>query len=75
MSNVPQRRRLRTTEAASYLGIGKSTLEKLRLTGLGPIYIKAGPRVVVYDIADLDAWLAARRRASTSETNRWAQTR
>lgn len=66
MNSVPTRH-LRTREAASYLGLGKSTLEKLRLTGLGPVYVKAGPRVVIYDLQDLDAWLATRRRLSTSE--------
>ena len=25
------------------------------------------PRIVVYDVADLDAWLAGRKRRSTSE--------
>lgn len=69
MITVPTRR-LRTRDAAAYLGLGKSTLEKLRLTGLGPVYAKAGPRVVVYDVADLDAWLASRRRLSTSEAGK-----
>lgn len=34
--------------------------------GGGPAYIKLGKRVV-YDTADLDAWLARHRRQSTSE--------
>ena len=29
--------------------------------------MKAGPRIVVYDIEDLDTWLASRRRYSTSD--------
>ena len=60
------RRMLDTLEAATYAGLGKSTLEKLRLYGGGPTYIKVGKRVV-YDISDLDAWLASRRRQSTSQ--------
>ena len=59
--------RLRAEQAAAYLGLSPSTLAKLRMSGDGPPYAKAGPRIVVYDIADLDAWLAARRRRSTSE--------
>lgn len=60
------RRMLDTHEAATYAGLGKSTLDKFRLTGGGPTYIKVGKRVV-YDISDLDAWLASRRRQSTSQ--------
>ncbi len=62
-----QRKMLRTDEAAEYCGSSASTFEKLRLFGGGPRYVKLGRRVV-YDPADLDAWLAANRRASTSDT-------
>ena len=61
------RRLLRAPAAAAYVQLSPSTLAKLRLRGDGPVYSKAGARVVVYDLADLDAWLAARRRRSTSE--------
>lgn len=60
-------RYLRTKEASSYTGIAVPTLEKMRLTGNGPPFIKAG-RLVTYDIADLDAWLASMKRASTSQS-------
>ena len=60
-------RYLRTASAAEYIGLTKSTLEKRRLTGGGPVFSKLG-RTVVYDRADLDAWVAARRRQSTSDT-------
>jgi predicted DNA-binding transcriptional regulator AlpA len=60
------RRMLDTLEAATYAGLGKSTLDKFRLTGGGPTYIKVGKRVV-YDISDLNDWLASRRRQSTSQ--------
>jgi predicted DNA-binding transcriptional regulator AlpA len=59
---------LRTPQAAAYVGLSTSTLEKLRLTGNGPVYQKAGPKIVVYRIEDLDAWLSAHRRTSTSDT-------
>lgn len=58
---------LRTPEAAAYCGSSASTFEKLRLTGGGPRYVKLGRRVV-YDPADLDDWLLANRRVSTSDT-------
>jgi predicted DNA-binding transcriptional regulator AlpA len=60
------KRYLRTPQAADYLQVSKSYLEKLRVAGGGPEYISAG-RVVLYDAASIDAWAAARRRASTSE--------
>jgi predicted DNA-binding transcriptional regulator AlpA len=63
----PTHRRLRTPAAADYLGYSGSTLEKKRLSGDGPPYIKLGG-LVVYDTRDLDAWLNARRATSTSET-------
>jgi predicted DNA-binding transcriptional regulator AlpA len=65
MSNL-QHRRLRTPDAADYLGYAESTLEKKRLTGDGPPFIRLG-RVIVYDTRDLDNWLAGRRARSTSE--------
>jgi predicted DNA-binding transcriptional regulator AlpA len=55
-----------TEEAAEYCRRGQSTLEKLRLTGEGPVFIKAG-RAVRYRKSDLDAWLNSHRRRSTSE--------
>ena len=62
-----QQRVLRTAEAAEFCGSSASTLEKLRLTGGGPVYSKIGRRVV-YRVQDLDVWLAANRRRSTSDT-------
>jgi predicted DNA-binding transcriptional regulator AlpA len=58
---------LRTREAAQYCESSASTFEKLRLRGGGPVYSKIGRRVV-YRVEDLDAWLAANRRVSTSDT-------
>lgn len=58
-------RTLRTDGAARYVGLSVSTLEKLRLTGDGPEYIKLG-RTVLYKPEDLDAWIDGNRRKSTS---------
>jgi hypothetical protein len=46
---------LRVPAAAADLGLGVSTLNKLRLTGGGPRFAKL-TSVVVYDLADLDRW-------------------
>ena len=61
--------RLTTQQAADYLGMSKSTLEKLRVKGGGPRFIKRG-RSVVYLVAHLDAWDEANTRASTSDVGR-----
>ena len=63
------RPKLRAGAAAEYLGLSGSTLSKMRLRGDGPPYSKAGPRIVVYDLGDLDVWLADRKRRSTSEAD------
>src|SRR3954454_23937810 len=67
LAGLSDGRRLRTPEAAAYLGIGESTLEKWRCSGMGPVFERAGTRIVVYRVSDLDAFLAARRVTSTSE--------
>lgn len=56
---------VRVAEAAKHLHLSKSTLDKLRCHGGGPIYFKLG-RTVVYAVSDLDAWMASRRRESTA---------
>jgi predicted DNA-binding transcriptional regulator AlpA len=60
-------KKMRSPEAASYLQMAPSTLAKLRCTNGGPRFSKMGPRLVVYDRADLDAWLANRLCHSTSD--------
>ena len=54
-------------EAASYLRLGESTLAKLFVSGDGPPAMKVG-RSVRYSIADLNEWMTAKRRKSTSDT-------
>ena len=57
---------LNVNEAAERLGLSVSYLNKARLTGGGPAFIKIGARVA-YDPADLVAWLDGQRHNSTSE--------
>ena len=57
---------LTTTQAGTYVGLSRRTLEKMRTAGTGPAYRKHG-RYVRYHIADLDAWSTARRKNSTAE--------
>ncbi|PRH85350.1 DNA-binding protein [Labrys okinawensis] len=66
MSNI------RVNEAAKYVGLSKSSLDKLRCFGGGPRYFKLG-RAVVYSTDDLDIWMNERTRNSTWGANDNAQ--
>ena len=55
-----------TSEAADYVRLKKPTLERFRLTGEGPKFLKLGG-AVRYRRPDLDAWLETRIIRSTSE--------
>jgi Helix-turn-helix domain len=58
---------LDTIQAAAYLGnIKPNTLEGWRVHGIGPRFIKV-QRLVRYRISDLDSYLAAQTRCSTSD--------
>jgi excisionase family DNA binding protein len=57
---------MNTLEAASYVRLGKPTLERFRITGGGPRFAKLG-NSVRYRRCDLDDWLASRLINSTSE--------
>jgi predicted DNA-binding transcriptional regulator AlpA len=58
---------LQTPDAAARLGFAASTLEKLRLTGKGPPYLRLSPRRIVYEADKIDAWARGREFTSTSE--------
>jgi len=55
-------------EAAERLRLSERTLERLRVSGGGPSFVKFGRRVL-YREADLAEWIASRVRTSTSATN------
>lgn len=56
-----------TEQAAEYLGgLKPNTLEGWRIRGEGPTYKKVG-RLVRYSVVDLDAYLEAQTRSSTSQ--------
>ena len=57
---------LTTREAAVYLGLAVSTLNKWRCYGNGPQFLKLG-RVIRYRKDDLDRFLETRMFGSTAE--------
>jgi hypothetical protein len=52
--------------AAKYSGLPDHYLNRLRVKGGGPLFVKVGGRVL-YLPDDLDAWLLAHKRRSTSD--------
>ncbi len=56
-------------EAAKILRLSERSLERFRLSGTGPRFIKAGGRRVLYRMCDIEAWLAERTFSSTSEAH------
>jgi predicted DNA-binding transcriptional regulator AlpA len=53
-------------EVANYVGLATTNLERMRLTGEGPVFAKLG-RSVRYRRADVDNWISSRIVRSTSE--------
>jgi hypothetical protein len=60
------KRLLPVAEAATYVSLSASTLNRLRVSGGGPIYAKLAGKIL-YDIRDLDQWIEDSKRGSTSE--------
>lgn len=57
---------MRESEAAECLGLSKRTLQKWRVAGGGPDFLKFG-RAVRYSVEALEKWLVQSRRRSTSD--------
>ncbi|MCB1551950.1 MAG: helix-turn-helix domain-containing protein [Alphaproteobacteria bacterium] len=60
-----QKRYLSEKQTADYIGLSVKTLQRMRVSGNGMPFIKAGARVL-YDINDLNAYMSARKVQSTS---------
>lgn len=54
---------MNTAEAAAYISKSASWLNKTRMSGSGPVYLKIGG-AVRYLKVDLDAWLSGKRRTA-----------
>jgi len=58
---------LTTVQAAAFLNVAKNTMEKWRLIGGGPAFVRLGRHCIRYLPADLEAFIAKRRGFSTGE--------
>jgi predicted DNA-binding transcriptional regulator AlpA len=54
-------------QAAELVGLSVRTLQRFRVDGRGPRYLKLGRKRVAYSEADIAAWLERCGRESTSE--------
>ncbi|MCB9492244.1 MAG: helix-turn-helix domain-containing protein [Dehalococcoidia bacterium] len=53
----PPLRWLNPRQAATYVHLSLHTLERMRRRGGGPPFHVSGQKKIVYDLADLDAWI------------------
>jgi predicted DNA-binding transcriptional regulator AlpA len=63
---IPLEPLLDEVQVAKLIGRGVATLQKDRVRGTGPRFSKMG-RLVRYRPADVDDWISARARHSTSD--------
>ena len=67
MANDPPRRLLTEVELSKILNVAVATLRRWRWAGHPPRFLKIGA-AVRYDPADIEAYVEAQRRSSTSAT-------
>jgi excisionase family DNA binding protein len=53
-------------EAAELLKLSQRTIERLRVSGLGPRFVRVG-RSIRYRLTDIESYISSRVVASTSE--------
>jgi len=54
-------------QAAELIGLSKRSLDRMRVTGAGPKFFRAGPRAVRYREDAVLEWAQAREAASRAE--------
>lgn len=58
---------VKTPGVSKITKLSESALEKMRGSGEGPPYCRAGARCIVYRVRDVVAWLEERKVKNTSE--------
>lgn len=54
-------------QAAAFLGVSPRALQKWRVTGQGPQYLRLSARCIRYSQAELDRWVEARLCRATAQ--------
>ena len=62
---------LTETEAGKIIGFSPRTLQRWRVDGNGPKFLRISPRAIRYLREDLDEWIRERSCRSTSEDLPW----
>jgi prophage regulatory protein len=65
---LPFRRTIRRTELHQLVPLADTTIYDMERRGEFPRRFNLTPRCVVWDLAEVEAWLAARRQASDADT-------
>lgn len=73
MEDASRREYLTVPQMSELTSIPPSTLNKYRLYGEGPRYIRVGGRIL-YRREDVDAWLLGLARKSTAENRKLQRT-
>jgi len=53
-------------QLANHLGVSRKTLERMRMTGETPVFIKISPKIVRYRMRDVQAFVEKCAMANTS---------
>jgi predicted DNA-binding transcriptional regulator AlpA len=64
-----KRNHLTVAQTAEYCGLSVPTLQRYRAAGNGPRFIRF-PHKILYDLRDVDEWLAAHKFRSIKEAAR-----
>lgn len=56
-------------DAAALVDLSARTLQRLRLEGGGPAYVKLTEKRIAYAVTELERWIEARTVASTSDAS------
>jgi len=69
-----QQNALTPREAAKYVGVSEAVLRLWRSRGEGPLYFRAGEKLIRYRRADLDAWIESRLNEPSTQLRPQGQT-
>jgi len=58
---------LNTEDAARYLRLAPTTLNRLRVTGFGPPFLRLTPKCIRYRASDLRQWAEDQKHTSTAQ--------
>ena len=69
LNSNPLKRTIRRAELHTMVPLGDTTIYEMEQRGEFPRRFALSPRCVVWDLAEVEAWLETRRRAPISQAN------